>query len=460
MLLNALLPLLALSLLAPRAAHADQIQLLDRGDQSLSAFYTAIQGAHKTIDMATFLFEPCDSAPKLLLNALVRKARSGVKVRLVIDAYSLKANVKHALPAYLAGVPNFELRYFNDALTFLTMNGRSHAKVFVVDGHTANRLQIVGGRNMTDEYFGLSPSMNYVDHDLLIRGASAAQAQAEYEELWAASGRARPTGDAREFAAMCLRPTARDAAVAKAVARESEQILAARPVRRCENVTYTLDRPGFSDCQTCAKPGTDRDFMYGETLANKRTTGLFLSFLRGTRAKLEIANQYYMPWLQMDDELARLRQERKTVDVYANATGDIEAPTRNAAFTCYIQSAAARTSVGTQRVSLLSSKGSLGSPWGQSVRGAPWRIHAKSAIRDGQDVLVSSFNIDPRSYHTNLESAVVVEDCPGLAADLSASYEPLRETARADKTCAACKADLVPSNRTPGIFCGGTPDLY
>jgi putative cardiolipin synthase len=453
-------------------AHADKIQLLDRGDQSLAAFYSSIQGAKKSIDMATFVFEACDSVPKLLLDAMVQKAKKGVHVRLLIDAFSLKPDTKAALPAYLASVPNFELRYYNDAPDFLGNNMRSHIKAFVADGTT----YIVGGRNMQDDYFGLGAKLNYVDNDLLVTGASAADAKSRFDELWAAGsspggifgglgglfGHSRGNPDPRAFASSCLKISERDRAVADFAVKQGAAALAARPVRSC-GVEYTLDRPGFESCDgNCVEdPNNDPqgDYLNTGRLRGKRMTAMWLDFVSHSTTSLEILNQYYMPVYRMDQALARLRAKNVPVEVISNATGDIEDPMQNTDFTCWIQSKAAGTSVGSQKVSLMTSKGSLGTPWDLSVAGAPWRIHAKSAIRNGSDVLVSSFNIDPRSYHTNLESGAVVSNCPDLAKDLEATYATLRSELESDKTCAACAAEILPEN-SANAFCAGATELF
>lgn len=454
--------LLTLAFLFHAPAQADQVQLLDRGDQSLAAFYGAIAGAHASIDLATYVFESCDSVPKLLLNAMVEKARQGVHVRLLIDAYSLTEPTKSSLPAYLATIPNFELRYYNDAPSFLVINNnmRSHIKAFVVDGAT----YITGGRNMQDDYFGLGAKMNYADHDLLVSGRSAATAEAQFTELWG-SVSLRPSGggDPRTYAATCLQPNARDAKVADLARTQGPALLAARPKRSCA-VTYALDRPDFDACETCRTDDgdgtTQEEYLNAERLPKKRMTKLFLDFVGATKGNLEIANQYYLPVHRQDDALATLRARHVGVDVLTNATGDITDPSQNQSFTCYIQSSAARTAVGTQRVSLLTSDGALGTPWSLSVPGAPWRIHAKSAIRDGRDVLVSSFNLDPRSYNTNLESGAVVTDCPDLANDLEASYAVLRAERDSDRSCAACAREIIPTYHEANASCGGLPDLY
>jgi putative cardiolipin synthase len=462
---------LSLLIAAITPAHAEQIKVLQRGDQSLSAFYQAIAGAQHTIDLATFLIEPCQAAPKLLLDALVKKAKQGVKVRIVLEAFTFKEPHKSGLPAWLNKegkqrpndeVSNIEVRRYGGSTMLGGDRSRSHIKSLVIDGADANGFYIVGGRNLTDDYFGLSQKLNYLDQDLLVRGPSAKQAEASFNELWKTSAKAAIVGDGRAYYASCLRAAGRDQAVAQFIQSQSAAILNARPGHNCSSVQYTMDHPEFlNSCgRNDGEPGSE--FLSGECFTKKRTTQMVLAFMKGTQQKLAMNNQYYFPWLRVRDMFDFLRDKKKrSIEVISNATGDIEdMPTHNAAFTCYIQSRGYQTFKGTQKVSLLTSRGALRDSWELSPGGAEWRIHTKTAIRDERDVLVSSWNIDPRSYQTNLESGAVITNCPSLAQDLNIQYEQLRETAKADKECRPCKAEFLPSNLSDTVWCGGTPVFY
>jgi len=378
-------------------------------------------------------------------------------VRLLVDAFRLEEPNKSGLPAYLAGVPNFEIRYYNDTRNPLAMNLRMHVKALVVDGWTEDRLSIVGGRNLSDDYFGLGSKVNFIDQDLVVRGDSVSQIQKQFVTLWNAGGWATAGGNSQAFAATCLRQNARDKQVGAFLTRSLGGD--ALPVRTCDHVEFAVDRPDFQICSTCL-PGETEGFLNVERFQKKLMTKLFVNFISATRSKLEIANQYYMPAYLVNTALFKLRWRRVNVDVLTSAVGDIEVCGLNQSFTCYIQSSAFRDTTGSGRVRLISSRGAMNSRWDLSVSGAEWRIHTKSAVRDGRDVLVSSFNIDPRSYHTNLESGVVVENCPELAADVSAQYELLRGFASTDRSCSACRSEINPAYKSPYVFCGGTPDLF
>jgi|GEM_PF-3482634 len=448
-------------LCSPVLVRADEIKVLQRGDQSLSGFYQATASAQKSIDLATFVMEPCEAAPKFLLDAIVQKAKAGVKVRIVIDSYTLKEPHKSGLPAWLASQSkNIEFRIFG-AYLFGIDPPRSHSKIFVVDGASAGAIQIIGGRNWSDEYFGISSKLNYLDQDLLIRGQSATDAGKYFNELWQNSSKVQIVGDGKAYGASCMTKNARDNAVAQFVQTKSASILSSRPNHSC-HADYENDNPRFMDSGCGAESGPDTDFLgTGVCYQNKRTSKMAYEFIKATRNKLLINNQYYLPFGRIRTILDHKRDYKKTIEVFSNATGDIENhPNNNRWFTCWIQRSGYETFKGTQKVMLITSEGALRDSWALTPGRTKWRIHTKSMIRDDVNVFVSSWNMDPRSLHTNLESGVVINNCPSLAADLNAQYEQLRLTAKVDKDCVPCKAQFVQSNMRDGAFCGGPVTAY
>lgn len=454
-------------LLAIPVARADQVKALTRGDHALAAFYQAIATAQKTIDFTTYEIEPCDAVGKVLLDAIAKKAKSGVKVRIVTESYSFKDPKRAQFAAWAAeaGKPrpdaresNIEVRKHGTSAMIAGDIPRAHGKFFVVDGGQAGATLITGGRNLTDEYFGLSAKLNYLDQDLLVRGQAASDAGKYFNELWGESTKVAAQG----AKLACIEQlSARDKAVQSWVQGKSGGVLSARPTHSC-SVDFEHDSPRFM-ARGCGSGPTDLDHGFlsdGECFNGKRTTGQVLRFLSGTQGKLLMSNQYFFPKYRVRVALEKLRDRKKTVEIFSNATADLpDMPTHERAFTCYMQSTGYQMFKGTLKVRMLTSKGALRDSWELS-QGGKWRIHTKSAIRDDRDVLVSSWNIDPRSYQTNLESGAVVTGCPGLVADINVQYDQLLRTHKADEHCVPCKADFNRQWMSDSVFCGGTPDFY
>ena len=467
------LSLLAM-LLAP-AALADQIKALTRGDHALAAFYQAVASAQKTIDFTTYEFEPCDSVTKVLLDAVVKKAKSGVKVRIVTEAYYFKDPKRSQFAAYLAeaGKPagaresNIEFRKHGTSTMIAGDIPRSHSKFLVVDGNQGTATLISGGRNLTDEYFGLSAKVNYLDQDLLVRGSSAKDAWKYFNELWENATKVPAQGDAKAFAQSCLAMSSRDKSVQSWVHSKSAGVLAGRPGYSCP-VDFAVDSPTFMGrgCGGGVSPGGESaaggtEFLTGECLEKKRTTVQILAFMKGTLAKLQMANQYYFPWGRVRASMDKLRESKKTIEIFTNTgPGLDDMPAHDQAFTCYMQRSGFETFKGTQKVFMVSSFGALRDSWALTPGNTKWRIHSKSAVRDDRDVLVSSWNIDPRSYQTNLETGAVVSNCPALAREIAQQYEQIRLTHKADEHCPACQAQFIKAYMKDDAFCGGTPVFY
>ena len=96
--------------------------------------------------------------------------------------------------AALDAHPNIDVRMFNPfksragALTFVfeamgsfsRINRRMHNKTWIAD----NRIAIVGGRNLGDEYFGASDEVNFVDLDFAMVGPIVRDASASFDRYW------------------------------------------------------------------------------------------------------------------------------------------------------------------------------------------------------------------------------------------------------------------------------------
>ena len=67
------------------------------------------------------------------------------------------------------------------------INQRNHAKLLIIDGTT----YVAGGRNIADEYFGLSDRINFSDADLVVSGPSVNQAAQAFNDLWVSPNSAK-----------------------------------------------------------------------------------------------------------------------------------------------------------------------------------------------------------------------------------------------------------------------------
>ncbi|MEY3359595.1 MAG: hypothetical protein RI923_855, partial [Pseudomonadota bacterium] len=159
-----------------------EVILLDQGNDALLTRLHMIESARHSVELQVFIYD-LDESGTLMLDAMVRAAQRGVKVRLLLDQlYGLS---RPQLQAKLSALHrNFELRLyspmFNQAKTdkaeffagivfrFQSLNQRMHTKLLLVD----DRMAVVGGRNIQDRYFDWGASYNYRDRDLWVAGPS------------------------------------------------------------------------------------------------------------------------------------------------------------------------------------------------------------------------------------------------------------------------------------------------
>ncbi|MGB5279145.1 MAG: phospholipase D family protein [Gammaproteobacteria bacterium] len=161
---------------------------LSEGMDSLGARLYLAERADRTIDLQYFLMKK-DTAGLVMMNALLKAADRGVRVRFLLDDIFTTAPDRGLL--LINQHPNIEVRLFNpvsrrgfSSLNFVgdfkQANRRMHNKSFTVD----NQISITGGRNIADEYFDLKADSVFVDYDVLAMGPIAAEISKSFNEYW------------------------------------------------------------------------------------------------------------------------------------------------------------------------------------------------------------------------------------------------------------------------------------
>lgn len=171
------------------------VGIVNRGDYSLQLRIHLIRSAVTSIDIQTFIWAN-DECGTLVFNELLKAARRGVKVRLLIDHIASLKDPK-AIAYLTTASPNIEIKYYrpntralkssvpeyslNAVLFAGGINQRMHNKLFLVDGVLA----MTGGRNYDNHYYNLSTSYNFKDRDVMVIGPIIQDAQESFERFWA-----------------------------------------------------------------------------------------------------------------------------------------------------------------------------------------------------------------------------------------------------------------------------------
>src|SRR5690606_6221820 len=147
---------------------AQSVQLLVDGAAKYASLLEAIAGAREHIHLEYYICQP-DSTGNALLEALVERARAGVRVRLLLDAVgSAKATKRFFAPLLEAGgeFAWFHPARFGRVWTRTWVNMRTHRKIVVIDG----RIGFTGGINITDDENDSLSDAAYRDLHLRIEG--------------------------------------------------------------------------------------------------------------------------------------------------------------------------------------------------------------------------------------------------------------------------------------------------
>jgi cardiolipin synthase len=155
----------------------NRLTLLAEGPERLDALIALIDGAETSLRLLYYIW-CADEAGTRVRDALVRAARRGVDVALLVDGFGA-AGAKEGFFAPLADegarfcrfVPRYGRRYLL----------RNHQKLALADG----RRVIIGGFNISDDYFGRIEDGAWRDLGLLVEGDSVDCLVGYFEALFA-----------------------------------------------------------------------------------------------------------------------------------------------------------------------------------------------------------------------------------------------------------------------------------
>jgi cardiolipin synthase len=170
-------------LLGPPIIEGNKIALLLNGDEIFPAMLDAIRGAQKSITFETYIYWS-ETIGREFTEALMERARAGVKVHLMLDFIgSMKMDDKSLAELRAAGVQ--VQRYHKPVWWKLTrLNNRTHRKVLVVDG----KIGFTGGVGIADKWRGNGQDQDHWrDSHFRVEGPVVGQIQAVFTDNWTKS---------------------------------------------------------------------------------------------------------------------------------------------------------------------------------------------------------------------------------------------------------------------------------
>lgn len=437
------------SLLFSLPALAAQITYLEKPRVALSALYQAISTANKQIDISYYEVQPCHTVTKVLIRAIHerRQARPNLRVRFLFDAHPIEDRAVIALPEHLRR-NGIEARVFNNTYKWNPRyNHRTHAKYLVADDKL-----ITGGRNLTDNYYGLrQEEVNWIDADLLIEDAStAAQARKHFQLIWDNNHTYKPESastDLMNQAQQCLAWGPRERALLDYLKTGHAGYLQSTLTTQCPQAQFVADDMEFSslafdwDAQTQIGGGFEK---LNRERVDKKPTIRALTRLLAPAQRMTLVNHIYIPFGRTAEIIEQKRNAGVPITLYTNyyrGSGYLYEDIHN-----YYTKADTR---GSQKNYAIGTVARPDLDWEFTPAGTKYSNHPKIYIVNGRDVGVTSLNFDPRSYMHNVESGAFVANCPLLATHIEKSYVSEMTSGLSAQEQAAVKARLKGNYEVP-----------
>jgi putative cardiolipin synthase len=348
---------------------------------------------------------------------VLRAAERGVKVRVLVD--DIDARAKHDLFEVADLHPNIEVRIFNPfysrsgwfgqltewLIRGRRLNRRMHNKAWIVD----NRIAIVGGRNIGDEYFGASDLSNFADLDLVLAGPIVDQISASFDEYWN-NPNAVPVDrfERKPPPPEALAQLLEDAKEYRRTAGESPYIAALRDVQKRADM-LAAQPPPLKVRETEVELLVDDPAKIGVELQEGESSrvmqGLERTMQQAEREVL-IVSAYFVPGEAGTQRFAELEERGVRVVVHTNSLAATDVAAVHTGYMRY------RKDLLRAGVEIFETKRLADSDAGRrqiSVTGSSGAsLHTKAIVVDERWVFIGSMNIDPRA-NLNTEMGVLID---------------------------------------------------
>jgi putative cardiolipin synthase len=407
--------------LAPlEAAHPDQsaVRLLPRGTDALQARIALARAATKTLDMQYYIANE-DETGKLLLGAALYAADRGVRVRMLVDDLNFK-DIDQIMAA-LNSHENIEIRVFNpfgsaqQSFAQRTQNvftqigqftRRMHNKSMIAD----NQIAIVGGRNLGDEYFSASPTLQFRDLDVFAAGPVAQKISSSFDDYWNSSlSYPLRVLNKQKFDPADLDKTRDDL---RHHWRTNAEPLNAKPLNATP-LAQQIARgemglvwaPTEFEADSPSKiehPSDDYKSPPMERLA---------ALIKDAQSEFLVLSPYFVPHDAGVKALAALTQRAVRVAVLTNSLAATDAVAVQAGYAPY-RVPLLKNGVELYEFKPMQAEGEdrpNASLFGSQSRAS---LHAKAYVIDRSILVIGSMNLDPRSAVLNTELALVIHSPP------------------------------------------------
>jgi putative cardiolipin synthase len=399
-----------------RLLEPHQLSLLDVGIDSLATRLKMIEEAQHSIDLEFFIYE-LDTSSRLISNALARRAREGLKVRVIVDFARPVFKLRPVFARKLqdAGV---EIRYYNTAgiQRFFAIQHRTHRKMLIVD----NIMAILGGRNIGDDYFDLSHHYNFIDSDIWVKGEIVHSISKSFDLYWNSEWTETPEYAEEPGNDELLSQTegskgAVDWLKEKGVDESLKKLLRKRPtltsIHTCSDIQFITDHPGS---------GVEKRVVYKA----------IVELAKEAKQIIRIESPYLV--LRQDglEDFRNVSNSGVSINVLTNSLYSTDAYYTVAALLPMLDDFQKLPGLNLYAYKGMELKQQNGNPQDKAISSTHWGVHAKRAIIDDQILVVGTYNMDPRSANLNSELILVCRGNSDLVGEAITSFELRKNGAR------------------------------
>jgi putative cardiolipin synthase len=410
-------------------------RLIAAGTDGLAMRMQLIASAERSLDLQYFIFRGDDTGG-LLTAAILDSADRGVHVRILIDDGDTEDGDDRVLA--LMAHPSIEVRIFNPfayrghseflrgieySLDFGRLDYRMHNKLLVADGSVA----LVGGRNLSDPYFQVSPESQFADDDVAAVGPIVPRLSAVFDEFW---------NNALAIPAQALSGGGFDpGALAGVRARLAD-----------ERLQWDRERPDYLRRVASGEPlagllegrlplvWANVKLVYDSPDKREVSEGAMVGRLmhravahaaEQVQSELIMVTPYLIPGQEGMRIFSDLRRRKVQVRLLTNS---LESTTELLAQSGYMRF---RVPLLEEGVDLYEVRARLGDVRGSGENAAmagfgTYGLHAKMFVFDRREVFIGSMNFDQRSMHLNTEIGLLIES-PVLAEQVAARFAAMTQ---------------------------------
>lgn len=400
--------------------------LINNGTDGLLTRLELVRKAQQTLDLQYYIFRG-DNSGLQLADALLRAADRGVRIRILVDDGDTEARDDQL--KRLALHPNIRMRVFNPfdyrghsslfrAIEFALDKGRldyrMHNKLFIAD----NAAALIGGRNIGDAYFQMSPLSQLGDDDLFTVGPMVKQLSGTFDQFWNSPlavpveklSDENPDADSLAFFRKKLEKSCKRCDAERAEGEPLESLISGRSRLIWAPARLVYDSP-------------EKKLVEDGKMAGHLMHRVVERRLADVRHELLLVSPFFVPGRDGMAQFKAMRARNVDIRILTNSLNSTHVLIAQSGYMHY------RLTLLEEGVHLFEIKAALGSSLGSGEGGKMLRygafgLHGKMWVLDRKSVYIGSMNLDERSERLNTEIGLII-DSPELARQVARRFEDL-----------------------------------